>query len=50
VRLRRELKQHQPEKVLRAMAAFEQYRLQHGVENPAGCLLQMIREEAEPTE
>jgi len=48
VRLRREIKQHQPEKVLRAMAAFGQYRLQHGVENPAGCLLPMIRDEAEP--
>jgi len=48
VRLRREMKQHKSEKVLRAMAAFEQYRLQHGVENPAGCLLQMIRDGAEP--
>jgi len=48
VRLRREMKQHQPEKVLRAMAAFEQHRLQHVVKNPAGCLLQMIRDGAEP--
>jgi len=48
VRLRREIQQHKPEKVMQAIAAFEQYRLQHVVENPAGCLLQMIRDEAEP--
>jgi len=48
VRLRREIQQRKPEKVMQAIAAFEQYRLQHVVENPAGCLLQMIRDEAEP--
>jgi hypothetical protein len=48
VRLQREIKQHNPEKVMLAIAAFEQYRSQHVVENPAGCLLQMIRDGAEP--
>ena len=48
VRLQREIKQHKPEKVMLAIEAFEQYRSQHVVENPAGCLLQMIRDGAEP--
>jgi len=48
VGLQREIKQREPEKVMQAIAAFEQYRSQHVVENPAGCLFQMIRDEAEP--
>ena len=42
VRLQREIKQHKPEKVMLAIEAFAQYRSQHVVENPAGCLVQMF--------
>ncbi|MCS6783179.1 MAG: hypothetical protein NZ482_08385 [Gloeomargarita sp. SKYG98] len=48
VRLLREIEKHNPERVLKAIAAFEQYRARHPVTNPSGCLLQMIRDGAEP--
>lgn len=43
-----EINRHEVHKVKLSINAFQQYRNKKNVENPAGCLLKMIREEAEP--
>lgn len=48
VKLKREIAQHDPEKVRLAIVAFGQYRSQTPINNPGACLLVMIRDEAEP--
>lgn len=48
VKLKREIVQHDTEKVRKAIEAFRQYRSQTPVNNPGACLLVMIRDEAEP--
>ena len=48
VRLEREIRQHDPQKVKLAVEAFEQYRSQTAINSPGACLLAMIRDEAEP--
>lgn len=48
VRLLREIPKHSPELVRLSIAAFEQYRSKTRVDNPSGCLLKMIQDEAEP--
>ncbi|HCF29541.1 MAG TPA: transposase [Cyanobacteria bacterium UBA11049] len=48
VRLLREIRNHNPQKVRSAIAAFEQYRSKTAVDSPGGCLLKMIQDEAEP--
>ena len=48
VRLLREIPKHSPELVRLSIAAFEQYRSKTAVDNPSGCLLKMIQDEAEP--
>lgn len=48
VKLKREIAIHDPEKVRLAIVAFEQYRSQTPINNPAACLLVMIRDQAEP--
>ena len=47
-KLKREIAQHDTEKVRKAIEAFGQYRSQTPVNNPGACLLVMIRDEAEP--
>ena len=47
VRLKQEIRQHDPEKVRLAVEAFEQYRSQTAINSPGACLLAMIRDEAE---
>lgn len=48
VRLQREIEKHEPEKVLRSIQAFGQYRSQTPINNPGACLLSMIHDETEP--
>lgn len=48
VKLKREIANHDPEKVKNAILAFGQYRNETPINNPGACLLVMIRDEAEP--
>ena len=48
VRLEREIRRHDPEKVKLAIEAFGQYRSQTAINSPGACLLTMIRDEAQP--
>ena len=47
-KLNKEIRQHAPEAVLKAIEAFEQYCTQHTVQKPAACLMRAIQEEWEP--
>lgn len=47
-KLNKEIRQHAPEAVLKAIESFEQYRTEHTVQKPAACLLRAIEEEWEP--
>src|SRR5919202_1452509 len=47
-RLKREIACHESHKVKLSLDAFQQYHSKTDVENPAACLLSMIRDEAEP--
>lgn len=47
-RLMREIRNHNPQKVRSAIAAFEQYRSKTVVDSPGGCLLKMIQDQAQP--
>ena len=46
--LRQEINRHSPEAVLKAIAAFEQYRSKHKIKDPPAFLLKAIKEEWEP--
>ena len=48
VKLKREIANHDPQKVKLAIEAFQQYRSQTAIKSPEACLLTMIRDEAEP--
>jgi cytochrome c556 len=48
VKLKEEIARHDANKVKLSIEAFSQYSDKTPVENPAGCLLSMIRSEAEP--
>ncbi|MBD2126677.1 DUF6262 family protein [Microcoleus sp. ZQ-A2] len=47
-KLKQEIARHEFYKIKLSLNAFQQYRSKTDVENPAGCLLSMIRDEAEP--
>lgn len=47
-KLNKEIRQHSPEVILKAIESFEQYRTEHTVQKPSACLLRAIQEEWEP--
>ncbi|PSB30819.1 hypothetical protein C7B70_15300 [Chlorogloea sp. CCALA 695] len=47
-KLNKEIRQHSPEAVLKAIDAFKQYRTEHTIQKPDACLLRAIQEQWEP--